>query len=164
MAAQVSTEPTRPSLASSGPVLAEPDLRVRGTPWFSAQAKYAGLSKGRGSGFGISVFKPVQTVCGEKAGRPTSSHRSHLPITDGGSLGELGARSPWRSTPEAHWGCSVGFVGPCLGAGVRGSLGSPTSQGLSAHHREDTAVRCNRPERHRPPRKALKNQDTRKEK
>lgn len=163
MAAQVSTGPTRPSLASSGPVLAEPDLRVRGTPWFSAQAEYAGLSKGRGSGFGISVFKPVQTVCGEKAGRPTSSHRSHLPITDGEAWGSWAPAHPGEA-PQRPTGCSVGFVGPCLGAGVRGSLGSPTSQGLSAHHREDTAVRCNRPERHRPPRKALKNQDTRKEK
>lgn len=164
MAAQASTGPRCPSLASAGPVLAEPDLGVRGTPWFSAQAKHGGLSRGQGAGFGISVFKPGQMVCGEEAGRSTSSHRARLPITDREARG-AGRPLTLEKHPRGPLGLQcVGLVGPCLAAGVRGSLGSPTSQGLGAHHGEDTAVRCNRPERHRPPRKACKNQDTWKEK
>ena len=49
---------------------------------------------------------------------------------------------------------------PHVEEGVRGSLGSPTSQGVGAHHGEDRAIRSNRPERHRQPRKDLKKQDT----
>lgn len=110
MAAQVSTGPTRPSLASAGPVLAEPDLGVRGTLWFSAQAEYGGLSKGRGAGFGISVFKPGQMVCGEEAGRPTSSHRALLPITDGEAWG-AGRPLTLEKYPRGPLGLQCGFRG-----------------------------------------------------
>lgn len=111
-------------------------------------------------GFRLNVFKPGQMVC-RRGSRQAHQLMQGLPSTRRwGRPGELGACSPLRSTPQALWGYSVGLMGPCVGTGVRGSLGSPTSQGVGAHHGEDRAIRSNRPERHRQPRKDLKKQDT----
>lgn len=124
MAAQVSTRPTRPSLASAGPVLTEPSLGVRGTPWFSAQTEHGSLSRGQGGWFGVSVFKPGQTVCGEEAGRPTSSHRACLPITDGEAWG-AGCPLTLEKHPRGPLGLQCGFRGSLSGRWGEGLSGIP---------------------------------------